>query len=87
MKELTMKQRESVDGAFGVPGAVVGAILGGAGYLGSAAVSGGSVGGFLASVGTGALTGFVTGGVTSIGRTFLAARVSAVGGVASQAGE
>ncbi len=84
MYELSAKETQYVNGGFGVPGAVVGGILSGAGYIGSAAASGqGSIGGFLTTVGAGALAGFFTGGVTSIGRTYLGARISLVGGAAA----
>ncbi|MDH0730579.1 hypothetical protein N5F23_20965 [Pseudomonas sichuanensis] len=62
MKELTITELELIAGGHGVPGAIGGAIVGAATYIGFEGVSeGGSFNGFVGTVATGAVTGFIAG--------------------------
>lgn len=62
MKEIKVEDLEVVAGGFGVPGAVAGAVVAGAGYIGyEAAAGGGSMNGFIGTVAGGAAVGFFTG--------------------------
>ncbi|HDS1733123.1 hypothetical protein [Pseudomonas sp. BP8] len=62
MREITLEEAASVNGAQGIPGAVAGAISGGAGYVGGLTGNGQfNTTDFAASVGAGALLGAVTG--------------------------
>ncbi|QBL10376.1 MULTISPECIES: hypothetical protein [unclassified Rheinheimera] len=86
MQELTFEQVEEVNGAFGVPGMGLGAVIGAAGYLGSAATSGSfSWGGLAAATGTGAASGAIGGPIGSAAARYLLPRVAALGGAATGA--
>ncbi len=77
-RELTPEETEQVTGGNPV-GAVVGAVTGAAGYLGTASTTGEfSVGGFALATGTGAISGSL-GGVSMAARV-IAPRVSFLGG-------
>ncbi|MNJ24107.1 hypothetical protein D3C77_185120 [compost metagenome] len=67
MREITLEEAESVGGAVGVPGAIVGGVAGGAHYLGGQ-TGGGSFNGrdFAVAVGVGAALG-ATAGTVGIG--------------------
>ncbi|MBO1256452.1 hypothetical protein J3L16_12235 [Alteromonas sp. 5E99-2] len=82
MEEISFSQLREVNGGFGPAGAGFGALVGGVGYLGSAATSGSfSLGGFGAAVGTGALSGAVGGPVGSSVARYLLPRISFGGGI------
>ncbi len=69
MRELSMRDIETVSGAVGPVGAAIGAASAAATYIGYASGSGeGSVAGLIGSTVTGALVGFATGpaGVTAM---------------------
>ncbi|EKP0299050.1 hypothetical protein ABR850_06815 [Aeromonas veronii] len=87
MKELSIEELELVSGAMGPAGAVVGGIAGGAGYIGSATVTGeGDVAGFAGAVGSGAAVGFLGpmgGGVALGAEVVLATQVGFYGGMLS----
>jgi len=86
MQELKFEQVEDVNGAFGLPGAGLGALAGAAGYLGSAATSGSfSWGGLAAATGTGAATGAIGGPVGSAVARYFIPRVAAAGGAVTGA--
>lgn len=84
MRELNVKQIQEVNGGFGPSGAGLGAVIGAAGYLGSAATSGNfSWGGFGAATAAGGLSGFVGNPVGSAAARYLLPRISFMGGAAS----
>lgn len=60
---LSADEIDEVSGGVGVPGAIVGAVLGGAAYAIDAGFSGGSWTGFGVAIGMGALTGAIGGSV------------------------
>lgn len=77
MKELNVNELESVNGGFGIPGAIAGGLFGAVTYLAQAATSGsGSFGGFAVAVGGGAFSGAVGGGAVSVARAYLGTKVS-----------
>lgn len=82
MRELELKELESVSAGFALPGAVVGGAAGGAGYAGAMAASNQkptAVGGALA-VGAGAFAGFF-GGPMGIQTAVNVIGATATGGV------
>jgi len=61
MRELNFNEIEEVSGGWGLPGAFVGGLSGGAGYLGNAASSGSfSWSGLGGSIGTGSILGAIS---------------------------
>lgn len=60
---LSAEEIDEVSGAVGVPGAIVGAVLGGTAYAIDAGFSGGSWTGFGVAIGMGALSGAIGGSV------------------------
>ena len=84
MRELTQNELSNVRGAWGVPGAGLGAFAGAAGYLGFAATSGtfswGQLGVYTAG---GALTGAIGGPVGVVRAYFMPRAAFGVGAVAS----
>lgn len=81
MKELKFEQINEVNGGVGLPGAGLGAVTGGAGYLGNAVTSGEfSWGGFAASIAGGAASGAVGGPIGSAAARYLLPRMAAITG-------
>ncbi len=67
IRVLDMNELDEVNGAVGLPGAVVGAAMGAVAYGIDAGFSGsGSFTGFASAVGVGALTGFAAGPVSIV---------------------
>ena len=84
MRELNVKEIQEANGGFGPAGAGLGAVIGAAGYLGSAATSGNfSWGGLGAATAAGGLSGAVGGPIGSAAARFLLPRISFMGGAAS----
>jgi hypothetical protein len=82
MRELSMADVESVAGTFGPAGAVAGAIVGAAGYVGYAVVNGGgSMSGLAGAAATGAVGGLVL-GPFSFGATVAASSLTFHAGMA-----
>jgi len=72
MRELSQSEIRQVSGAWGVPGAGLGALTGGAGYLGHAATSGQfSWGGLGQNMAIGALLGGIGGPVGAVRAYFM----------------
>jgi len=92
MREITWEEAELVNGAFGVPGAVAGAISGGTGYIGTTTGGGNfNTTEFIAAVGGGALLGAIMGpaGVSAaatIGGAGVSFGVGVIGGNSSRLG-
>lgn len=62
MKELSISELELIAGGYGVHGAIGGAVVGAAGYIGyEGASESGSFNGFVGAVAAGAATGFIAG--------------------------
>ncbi len=62
MKELAIHELELITGGYGIHGAVAGAIVGAAGYIGFEATSeSGSLSGLAGAIAAGAATGFISG--------------------------
>ncbi|MDF9619078.1 hypothetical protein P5705_15630 [Pseudomonas entomophila] len=62
MKDLHIEELELIAGGYGIPGAVVGAAVAGAGYIGYQTMKGeGSIDDFATTVAAGAIGGFVAG--------------------------
>jgi hypothetical protein len=79
---LSNEQMSGTLGGWGAHGAVIGAVYGGAGYLGAAAVTGDFSGwGFAVAVGSGALGGMVGGGSISALNMYLAPRLGGGSGM------
>lgn len=88
MRELSEIETESVSAAFGVPGSVLGGVVGGMSYLGSSITSQSfSYQGLAASVGVGAALGFIGGPVTSSARAYFMPRAGLGGGMIEGAAE
>jgi hypothetical protein len=90
MRELTINEVEQVNGAFGIPGAVIGGGLGGwfgaMGYVGSHAGGGGggaTFGGFMIATGTGIVGGAVAGGLPGIGGVLAGGAIGVAGATGS----
>lgn len=82
MRELSESETEAVGAAFGVPGSIFGAGVGGVTYLGSSITSGNfSLKGLGFSIGVGAGLGFIGGPITSAARGYLMPRAAFAGGM------
>ena len=80
MRELNQQEIDEVAGAWGLPGAVIGAVSGAAMYMGSSLTSGDFSGRELATAtAVGAALGFVSGPM-SMTRAYFYPRASALGG-------
>ncbi|NBI43951.1 hypothetical protein GVX76_10875 [[Haemophilus] felis] len=83
MRQLTNYEVKHVSGSFGPPGAGIGALSGGLGYLGNSVVSGNfSWSGFGTSIAVGAASGAVGGPLGSAAARYLAPRIGFLGGAA-----
>lgn len=85
MSELSSNDIDMVSGGVvGWPGAAIGGVYGGLGYLGSATTSGSfNFGQFGSAVGVGAVGGFYGGPLASAVGRYVVPRVSYVGGAIS----
>ena len=81
MRELNAHEVEEVNGGVGPIGAAFGGLVGGAGYLGTAATSGSfSWSDFAIATGTGAATGAIGGAPASAFARYVIPRISFGGG-------
>lgn len=83
MRNLNNIDIQRVSGGFGLPGAGLGAVVGGLGYLGNSAISGHFTwSGLGASIAVGAASGAIGGPMASAAAKYLAPRVGFLGGAA-----